>query len=187
MPPCKRPLANSASELLAGNGKRARSPDYSRCTTESEGSSFALLDLPFETRQLTYRFAFGYRTIHAHNLPDRALECDKKSSVRLSYLVGKCDTMANVSRSETAVGNIWAKEQEHSYLWSETEEKLNEEWRHAIPICGFKDYNHSGGVLGKLRNTKMIRREKLHLNLPRVNKQAFKSNSSLKFCVSINP
>ncbi|KAL2831718.1 hypothetical protein BDW59DRAFT_157683 [Aspergillus cavernicola] len=193
MPPRKRHQPDSTTEELFAVSKRTRRGAVNiederglYKVLQRKGFSFRLLDLPFEVRQLIYRFALGYRTIHVEYFRKVHPEYYQVHWHYWKYFVCKCDVATSAPRSEYAVGEIWAGENEPDNFKGGKNAKAAE-WRHTVPACEFKDFDHRDVSIKmwRPRDQTIKEREKLHLNLLRANKQVYSEAKDIPYVLNI--
>ncbi|KAL4883159.1 hypothetical protein BJY04DRAFT_27709 [Aspergillus karnatakaensis] len=152
---------------------------------------FRFLDLPFEIRQLIYRFALGYRAIHiVHGLREdiRVLwQRSKPPGHRWQYFICKCDVASSERYSEYATAQAW---NEGSIVRIREKNSLDPRartltWRKFIPACRFLDTNHVGVEGDSHTAWAEAPREKLDLSLLRANRQVYNEARDVPYTSSI--
>ncbi|KAJ0425015.1 hypothetical protein BJY00DRAFT_227079 [Aspergillus carlsbadensis] len=146
--------------------------------TNRTSAPFRLLDLPAEIRHMIYRFAIGYRTLHVRRPNEREIYRRPHSEweegkLDWAYFVCRCGPPAHATRSEYAVGQIWAGDIDDNatvdvMTGPGRRPGKKEAWRRALPACGFKEDTTCAAI--EKGDTSLVQ-EKLHLALLRVSKQ----------------
>ncbi|KAJ0425016.1 hypothetical protein BJY00DRAFT_308900 [Aspergillus carlsbadensis] len=141
--------------------------------------AFRLLDLPPEIRLQIYRFAIGYRTLHVRwtDEIDRPYQARYIPRIhRWKYFVCKCGGATHPTRSEYAVGAIWAGD------GGDGDGDNGPAWRRAIPVCGFCDSEHCDA---KASGGNILRQKLDGIGLLRVNKQVHAEAHEMLYSTNI--